>query len=381
MVFSVHNTLKPISMNALGSDREPPAGLVLVSPYQKYQVLDIHTFETTQWNSSILIEFTRINMPLLNYSDDVYLFVAYQRLPGPLEEDHDFMFSLNVTRDLQSFYIASKELTNKTGLYYIGVGIRLDDVSNRTVDYSSISDMKKPWNFVRWLDFDYEPRILTKGCYYFDVEADSFNANRTSSVFSPGDQHVRCESYHLTTFSVGLFSPEIPSDFDYDYVQDMLPDEYMYMLVVETGYRMFATSNSKISFNLTGTSAEEVARCFDNDLDESNGLPFTWGKTTRFLMTTPWSLGDLTYLRLWIGNPGQEHRESWYCNRVIIKDMQTDINYYFPVHNWLGTTNGDGQAERLAEVCNKRRFLDEAMSMHNVGEIISYIAMYTGNWL
>ena len=37
-------------------------------------------------------------MPLLNYSDDVYLFVAYQRLPGPLKEDHDFMFSLNVTR-------------------------------------------------------------------------------------------------------------------------------------------------------------------------------------------------------------------------------------------------------------------------------------------
>lgn len=39
-------------------DGELPAGLVLVSPYQKYQVLDVHTFETTQWNSSILIEVT-----------------------------------------------------------------------------------------------------------------------------------------------------------------------------------------------------------------------------------------------------------------------------------------------------------------------------------
>lgn len=61
-----------------------------------------------------------------------------------------------------------------------------------------------------------------------------------------------------------------------------------------------------------------------------------------------------------------------------MKDLQTQEIYYFPFNNWLGTKNGDGETERLARVDYKRRFLDEAMSMHMLGQTISWFGMFTG---
>lgn len=83
-------------------------------------------------------------------------------------------------------------------------------------------------------------------------------------------------------------------------------------------------------------------------------------------------------MRLWLDDAGLDHRESWYCNRIIVKDLQTQDIYYFPFNNWLGTKNGDGETERLARVEYKRRFLDESMSMHMLAQTISWFAMFTG---
>ncbi|CAI2337433.1 unnamed protein product [Caenorhabditis sp. 36 PRJEB53466] len=52
--------------------------------------------------------------------------------------------------------------------------------------------------------------------------------------------------------------------------------------------------------------------------------------------------------------------------------------YYFPFYNWLGTKNGDGETERLSRVDDKRRLLDESMSMHMLGQTISWFGMFTG---
>uniref|UniRef100_A0A8R1HLC8 PLAT domain-containing protein n=1 Tax=Caenorhabditis japonica TaxID=281687 RepID=A0A8R1HLC8_CAEJA len=89
-------------------------------------------------------------------------------------------------------------------------------------------------------------------------------------------------------------------------------------------------------------------------------------------------LGELEYLRMWIDDAGLEHRESWYCNRVIVKDLQTQQIYYFPFYNWLGTKNGDGETERLSRVDYKRRILDESMSMHMLGQTMTWFGMFTG---
>lgn len=37
------------------------------------------------------------------------------------------------------------------------------------------------------------------------------------------------------------------------------------------------------------------------------------------------------------------HRESWFCDRVIVYDLQKKEEFLFKVDNWLGTQNGDGK--------------------------------------
>uniref|UniRef100_A0A1I7WE86 PLAT domain-containing protein n=1 Tax=Heterorhabditis bacteriophora TaxID=37862 RepID=A0A1I7WE86_HETBA len=93
------------------------------------------------------------------------------------------------------------------------------------------------------------------------------------------------------------------------------------------------------------------------------------------------SLGNLTYLRLWVDGSGSAHRESWYCESVIVKDLQTQEIYHFPVKSWLGNSTKDGKTEQLISVHRERHFLKEATSMGNLSETISYIAMYTAHIL
>ncbi|KAK6052775.1 hypothetical protein COOONC_09720, partial [Cooperia oncophora] len=93
------------------------------------------------------------------------------------------------------------------------------------------------------------------------------------------------------------------------------------------------------------------------------------------------SLGELRYVRIWVDNSGRGDRGSWYCNRIIIKDLHTGKVYRFPIHDWLGMSVGDCESERLAAVDNKIIMKNEVMSIHILAETISYIAMYTGGGL
>ncbi|EYC40124.1 hypothetical protein Y032_0628g836 [Ancylostoma ceylanicum] len=90
------------------------------------------------------------------------------------------------------------------------------------------------------------------------------------------------------------------------------------------------------------------------------------------------SLGEIRYLRIWVDNSGRGHRESWYCNRVFVKDLHTGSIYRFPVHDWLGQCMGDGASERLSAAETNVNLVNDSMSIHILAETISYIAMYTG---
>lgn len=188
-------------------------------------------------------------------------------------------------------------------------------------------------------------------------------------------------------------------------------DRYIYIVAVETGHHMFSTTSSKVGitvfyeekgsrsdinkkiqimFNLSGTEGNAIARSFDSEEDSHFEKPFEWGKVSRFIMTTRWPLGDLTYLRLWIHEPGIDSSESWFCSRIVIKDLQTNKRYYFPVKNWLGSNAGDGKSERLAEAVPKVLYfylkttsfqetgLKAILSCQLLCETICYISCFTG---
>ena len=54
-------------------------------------------------------------------------------------------------------------------------------------------------------------------------------------------------------------------------------------------------------------------------------------------------LGHLTYARVWHDNSGQGVEASWYCNYMIVRDIQTSDKYYFIINRWFAVEEEDGQ--------------------------------------
>ncbi|KAH7691434.1 LOV-1 protein, partial [Aphelenchoides avenae] len=96
LVIVVDNASKPIQFVGpadvtVGDDMERLGQM----PFANYSVLDYSSFETTQYNRSLFLEFTPLYAGDLD--GDVWLFVAFQRLPGPLDGDYDWKTRINDT--------------------------------------------------------------------------------------------------------------------------------------------------------------------------------------------------------------------------------------------------------------------------------------------
>ncbi|TKR75749.1 hypothetical protein L596_016994 [Steinernema carpocapsae] len=386
----VKDTLEPISLKTDPKGYARNAIEILPFKFEKYQVLDLHTFRTIQWNMTVTIEFE----PTQKLQKDVWLFASFQRIPGPMPSDHDWRFHVTEKRFRSYFHILAAELWNRTGLFYVGIGVIAEGerALNPNLSISYPAHEFKHWVFENTPSFDYKIRAISKGCYYLNtVHRDArFDSTGMEPLSTTGTGRTSCLSNHLTTFSVGMFTPEIAQNFEYKYLEtryernimvliavailaihqllafflairhdnrdfskggiqtlkDNRPfDHYQYVITVQTGYRMFSTTDSRVFFNVTGTQSEEIGRQMVGEMSKIKS--FQWGATDRFLMTTRWSLGDLHTLRIWIDSSGFEHRQSWFCCRVVFKDLQTKKIYEFDVDNWLGIQNGNGEVGTL----------------------------------
>ncbi|CAJ0603330.1 unnamed protein product [Cylicocyclus nassatus] len=424
-IFPVENARKTINITKRDPALASPFSTTIYKPFESYQILDIHTFQTIAWNVSIFIEI-RPTMVQDFDNKEAYVFLSYQRLPGPLSHDHSFMYHLDYIdkHSTNHIHVPANHLVNKTGLFYLGIGV-VDTTGQNCVHFDPPSGISSEWCFVRDIRFEIAVKAMTKGCYRF--ENDTRFGNRFIEIGSYlGDTTIECETTHLSIFSVGLFNLDVDTDFKYQYIADhreqhiastmivivmtvhMLIvmifainyelmegdqgflfnmadnvncDLYHYIVAVETGYRMYAGTDSRIFITLYGTEADEMTRELSSPLFDKNSAVFTWGSTARFLLKTPWSLGDIRYVRVWVDNSGRGHRESWYCNRIFIKDLHTGSIYRFPIHDWLGQCMAEGASERLSAAETNPSMLNDCMSIHMLAETISYIAMYTGGGL
>lgn len=94
-----------------------------------------------------------------------------------------------------------------------------------------------------------------------------------------------------------------------------------------------------MSIILDGEDHDSEART----LEDPERKPFQRGSVDTFLLTTPYLLGPLPYIRIWHDNSGG----SWFLSRVMVIDLQTDEHYYFICNRWLAVDEDDGQV-RLA---------------------------------
>lgn len=197
----------------------------------------------------------------------------------------------------------NRELRNSSGLYYVGIGTRLPAGDQNTINYTMNGEQ---WYFTKGESlslcllslssdnfFGYNIRALTKGCFFFNTLTDLFDSSNITVPFKAGDQYIQCNTHHLTTFSIGLKSPEFELEFNYHYVMDVKPlaldglllfgtviiyfalcgilddyisdkdfsqgrmrhlkdnrrgDRYLFVITVETGHHMYATTGSKVGW-------------------------------------------------------------------------------------------------------------------------------------
>ncbi|CAH8578611.1 unnamed protein product [Schistosoma turkestanicum] len=132
------------------------------------------------------------------------------------------------------------------------------------------------------------------------------------------------------------------------------PDhEYLYEIIVSTGHRRCAGTDSKVCFILSGQYGETGCHV----LQDSNRQVLRRGAIDRFLLACPRPLGPLIYLRLWHDNSGVGDKASWYCNYVGVVDLQTREKSHFIVESWFAVEEGDGQVDRIIPVTSPEEML------------------------
>ncbi|KAK2914329.1 hypothetical protein Q8A67_002728 [Cirrhinus molitorella] len=123
--------------------------------------------------------------------------------------------------------------------------------------------------------------------------------------------------------------------------------EYCYLLKISTGHRMGSSTSSRVIVTLQGTAGE----CEPHHLTDPDKPVFERGGVDLFLLTTPFSLGDLQSIRLWHDNSGDH--PAWYVNSVMVEDLQTEQKWHFLCSSWLAVDIDDCTVERVFPVASE----------------------------
>ncbi|XP_038068022.1 uncharacterized protein LOC119737627 [Patiria miniata] len=246
------------------------------------------------------------------------------------------------------------------------------------------------------LTLNYSLRILQAECAFYQSETRQWSTEGVQVVLDERTNLPICQTSHLTPFTTTWIVKPVALDWDlvFDNLNPLenltiyltcgviytlfffifmwarrkdkkdvmmlgvtpLPDNnpshsYMYEMIVVTGKRFNAGTESKVSFILSGEDDETKPRC----LEDPNRQILIRGSIDRFLLTTAKPLGALNYMRIWHDNSGQGAAQSWYMSYIAIRDLQTKRRYFFLCNQWFSVVDGDGQVDRLLPVSGKEQ--------------------------
>ncbi|CAL1538860.1 unnamed protein product, partial [Lymnaea stagnalis] len=131
-------------------------------------------------------------------------------------------------------------------------------------------------------------------------------------------------------------------------------DRYFYEVLVCTGMRRNAGTDSQVCFVLSGEDDESDVRAFT----DSKRKIFRRGQVDGFLMAVPRPLGYLNFMRIWHDNSGRGKFASWYLNYIVVRDVQTDVKQVFIANKWLAVEEDDGQVDRVIPVATQEQLGD-----------------------
>ncbi|XP_030614668.1 polycystic kidney disease protein 1-like 2 [Archocentrus centrarchus] len=121
-------------------------------------------------------------------------------------------------------------------------------------------------------------------------------------------------------------------------------DEYRYLLSICTGHRIGASTSSQVTVTLLGTEGNSEP----HHLTDAKKRVFERGAVDMFLLTTPFSLGDLQGIRLWHNNSGSH--PAWYVSNVMVQDLETKQKWHFLCNSWLSIDIEDCSLDKVFPV-------------------------------
>ena len=116
---------------------------------------------------------------------------------------------------------------------------------------------------------------------------------------------------------------------------------YFYDMVISTGVWKHSGTTANVTLNIKG-EVDELKLTPLRGKDESSEI-FARGSVDGFVLITNESLGCLKEITLEHDNSGDN--PSWFVEKVVIRDRQTEEQWVFPINRWLALEKDDGQIE------------------------------------
>ncbi|XP_063446779.1 polycystin family receptor for egg jelly-like [Mytilus trossulus] len=132
-------------------------------------------------------------------------------------------------------------------------------------------------------------------------------------------------------------------------IDNFVDDTYYYLVTVYTGMRRGAGTKSKIGFIVHGKDGDTGIR----ELSDGVRSEIPTASVVHFLMSTPYPLGDLSYVYIWHDNSGESDSSSWYLTRVDVEDIQKRERFIFLCGKWLCLDTVESSVDAVLPVCGK----------------------------
>lgn len=139
---------------------------------------------------------------------------------------------------------------------------------------------------------------------------------------------------------------------------NFLEDKNYYLLAVFTGCRMNSGTDANIGVQIDGS----LSSSHSHILKSSRRKVLQRNSEDWFFVQTPQPLGVVAQIHVWSDNSGRS--PDWYCNKMLVYDLQTTVVYTFFVEQWLAfECNEFGEAVLFPasseDMCDVKRIILE----------------------
>ncbi|XP_070576142.1 polycystin family receptor for egg jelly-like [Ptychodera flava] len=139
---------------------------------------------------------------------------------------------------------------------------------------------------------------------------------------------------------------------------------YWYQIIVYTGIQMNAGTDSVVHFKITGNEGETDARTL---MDGNREIKLKSGSVLNFKMAVKNSIGQLDYIHIWHDQSASGDASSWYLDRIVVIDLQTEQRYDLLCYKWFAVDKDDGKVERVLPVAGSAQLSSIRNVLFNTG--------------